>query len=269
MPDTPPPETPDAPTPSFVTKEELAQTTDAILSRIQGLFEGFNARDRDAAPTPREPEPINLAEIDDAIREGGGADKIARMVEKVASAKVDALRKTAIDPLEAVGVGNMATYARDMVLRDLPERHRRYIKEIDEFMTSMPDKRVLANPEAWRHAVTATIGRHASELEREAVEEAIRKETERVATPQPSAAAYFDDERKQPVPSVKEFAGDEGLIALREKQIDGDTLAKRMGYKDWSDYMRMARDFDSMQQYDVDNPHELYPNTKRGAHARR
>jgi hypothetical protein len=270
LPDPQPPA--DAPAPAFVTREELASTADGILNRIQGLFEGYNARAPQGAPHVETPEPpINLAEIDEAIASGqqGGAMKIAKLIDRVTDDKVKALRRTEIDPLRTYGLDNMGVMARDMALRDMPEKHKKYQKEIDAFVGAIPDASVRANPEAWKHAYRSVLGQHHDELTREAVEEAIRKEAEVRSAPAPASAAFLDDEKKTPLPSVEEFAGAEGQMALREKRMDSDAWAQRAGYANWKDYMKMAVEFDPARQFDADNPHELYPSSPKSKHARR
>jgi hypothetical protein len=231
--------TPDPPPEArYITREELAQQNEALLARIGGLVEGLAARP--AAAPAAAPEPtFDLDALDQSLREGreGSAKGIDALIEARVNAGVrQAL--SAVDNLGSVGLSNMEAIAKAHALAAKPQEHvKRYGKELDAFMkTVAPEAR--ANPEAWNRAYAFIIGQHHEELVREETERALRADVERNPDRGRSAGrGPLEREDGTKVPSVEEYAGAEGVGALREKGIrDGDEYAKRRGYENWQGY---------------------------------
>lgn len=242
----PPADTPPPPAPSYVTREELAAQSEALLARIQGLVEGLS---RGAVPAPSAPPAptFDFNEINEALSEGrGAAEKIAALVDAKVNAIVDQKVRESVDPIRTYGLPNLAQVAKATALSGKDaEVVKRFGREIDEFMKPMGPE-VQGSVEAWSRAYALVRGLHADELEREAVERAVRQAAAQAPSPAPqsSAVSYTDDDGS-PLPTLEELAGTDAAKTLRDKGIgDLDALAKRMGYKDAREYAKLARTID-------------------------
>jgi hypothetical protein len=255
-------------TPAYVTKDQLAETLNGVIDRIQGFINVAAAETRTAPPPVAAlPQPtIDLDDLDTTIKEGasGGASKIDKLVQARVAEALGKFEQTNVSPLRTVGLNNLEAIAKRTTLNGL-EHSKRFEKEIDAFMRDCtPD--IRANPDGWREAYNIVLGRHHEELKREAVETAIRQETSKPPAPSPSSAgAFLDDEMKVPVPTPEELLGPEARELMKIKGAKTpDELVKGMGYASWKDYVRMAREWDLERQYDADNPNNLYHNSPKG-----
>ena len=271
MPDAQPDETPAAAseTPSYVTQDQLNAFGAQALDRIGEIVARAVAqRDQPRVEAPAPPS-IDLEALNQKFRDGApdAATEVLRAADILAERKVAALRKSEVDPLRAVGTQNLEAIAKDMVFKDNPIASR-FKKEIEAEMGNV-DPQYRGNVEAWRQAAALVRGRHADELEREAVERAIRAEAAKPAALPPGGGGQFLDEaRTQPVPSPEELLGENTRELMAHLKVrTPDELARARGHKDWVSYVKFAREYDTDKQYDPESdlsPDKLYPNSPKG-----
>jgi hypothetical protein len=247
---TPTPSTPSTAVPSYVTKDELAQTSETLLGRIAGMLDGFRAAaPQPTAPTPVQAPQVDLREIDSMIREGreGSAERVAQYVQQEVRRGVASAIATEVTPLRTYGLSALQQMAKQSVLAG-DATAKRFEREILDEVNRLPEE-MKGNPLAWSNAVALVKGRHHEELLAEATEATVRRETER--RPDPAATgrgAPLVDDKGAKLPSAEEFAGSEGMAALRAKGVDADQWARSAGYASWKDYALLARDVELLEE---------------------
>lgn len=233
-----------APTPSFVTREELQAQSETLLSRIQGMLEGAAAsRQPITVAAPTAPAGPNFAEINEAIAEGRGAERIAEIVERTVRAQVGAAVAEHVDPLRTVGLSNMEQLARAQALSS--KKHaKKYEREINALMQPL-DPGSKSSVDAWNKAYAMAVGLHADELEKEAVEAAVRQySAQRVESSPQSGSAPVDDDGT-PLPTMEDAFGKEWIHALAEKGQTADDWARKAGYADAKTYLKLYKQMDA------------------------
>lgn len=238
-----------APAPSYVTREELQSQSDALLSRIQGLLEGATIGQRVEAPRPTAPT-VDYAAIDTAIQEGRGASEIARLVDQAVQAKVAAAVAEHVEPLRNVGLSNLEQVARAQALSG--KKHaKKFEREIDSLMRNV-DPAGRSSVDAWNKAYAMAVGMKSDELEKEAVEAAVRTAlAQRVdSSPKPGSSALVDDDGTA-LPSVDDAFGADWQRALAEKGQTPDDWARRAGYGDMKSYLKLYKQMDSVNSKDL------------------
>lgn len=233
--------------PSYITREELQSQSDVLMARIEGLVAGIAQR-QPQATAPQAPS-VSLADINEAISRGeGGAEKIAEYVAAQVESRIGAMRRDEIDPLRTVGLSNLEQLAKASALAGLPNA-KRYASEIDGYVRQLDD-RTRGSIDAWKKAYELVVGAHHEELQREAVEKAVRQASERQVESAPggSAMTVFQDDDGSALPTLEEMGGAEGLRTLRDKGIRNvDELAQKMGYKDGREYLKVAKMVENYQ----------------------
>jgi hypothetical protein len=239
----PPPIDPPPEQPKYVTAEQMQENMERMFERVGSMVQGALLRAPAAQPPPGPPPrpEINLAEIEDDIRQGreGAAGRLdALIADRVERGVQKALG--AVDALSSVGLSSIEQLAKESALRSQdPKQLKRFGKELDEFMKNV-DAASRASVDAWRKGWDFIRGQHYDELLAEEREMARRQLTER--TPQMteasrSARLMRDDGTK--IPSFEEWAGEEGVGVLKEKKggaRDGDEYAQQQGFKSWAEY---------------------------------
>lgn len=240
--DVTPPAQEAAPTPSYVTREELQSQSEALISRIQGLLEGAQmGRQAPAAPTA--PTAPDFSAINEAIAEGRGAETIQAIVNRVVESKVAEAVATHVDPLRTVGLSNLEQIARAQALGG--KKHaKKYEREIDTLMRNV-DPASRSSVDAWNKAYAMAVGLHQDEIEREAVEAAVRQALSQRVEQSPKGGSAPVDDDGSPLPTVEEAFGKEWTHALSEKGQTPDEWARKAGYPDMKSYLKLYKQMDS------------------------
>jgi hypothetical protein len=232
-----------------VTREDLTAWREDMLAATRSMLESLRPA-APAAPTPTPEPPINLAEIDEMLADGkrGAGEKVAALAERIADARVARVIKEQVEPLRAFGTNSLSTLARDRGYAVAAEGMgangakyvKQYAKEIDSFMATMSPE-VRADVDAWKKATALVIGQHMPEILAAETEQAHRAGLDSRPDPSPAAAAPVDDDGSA-LPKAEDTFGPDYLKALSEKgQGSLDEAARRMGYKDGREYLKLAR----------------------------
>lgn len=232
-----PPEIPAPPT--FVPSEDFKVFQTQISGTLQGITDALSQLSKtivpagrsDAAPVDR----VKDEEIEEALRTGQGGGVFRRLVKE----HVDELRTTDIDPLRNEGLAAIGDVVAGSMRKELPY-YDRFQKEIDEYVSKMPPN-LRIRPEAIRMAHNAVVGAHAAEIVNEAKESALRGGGEQKGGAAPPAGSGRQTGGGG-VPTVEEVMGKDAADALAFRSMDGDALARKMGYKDWPAYAAMAKE---------------------------
>jgi len=263
---TPPPAaTP--PAPAGLTKDDLAAALTGALgpikseleskiAELRGTVAGLAGREptvvmQPAAPyVPPEPV-ISDDDIEQAIRAGeGAAPRIRAMVDRAVNQAAAGLKQQ-LDAFQEAGLESLGAVASEIAVGKM-RHYKRFQKEIDARVARL-EPTLRANPQAIQMIHNSVVGEHQEELEREAVEAAIRgaqdggqgtteREIRQVGGTTPGtglAPASSRQEKKHP--SAEELAGSDGMEALKHKDRgagkDQDSFAQSMGYHSWDHYM--------------------------------
>jgi hypothetical protein len=250
---------PQEPTPQFITKDDLVASQTALMDRITGLAERFIPQPGPAAPQAPVPT-VTVADVETALQSGeGAANKIAGLINDRVNAAVHDVRTRELNPLRNVGMNTLEQVARNQVVGALPNEHKRFLPEVEALVKEMPAE-VRADPQTWKTTLAMVVGTHTHELIAEAREQALRTASEPRAESAPRNAEIDMGEGKRlRVPSIEEFAGEEGIAALQErgKGMNADSWAQAAGYDSWSDYIKIASKYDE--------PIDEYPNVAMGS----
>ena len=234
--------------PSYITREELTRAHETLVAKIEGLTQGFTAsRSEAATEVPPQRQTISLDEIDEAVTEGkGAAGKIDRLIEARVQQRLEEAMKEHVTPLRNVGLSNLEALAKSSALTSL-KHAKRYEKEIEQVMRGV-DPAARGNIEAWQKAYAMVIGSHYDDLAREEREQAIRAEASRTPAPGPSAkpGVYTDEDGGELEPLDKAF-GPQYEEILRAKGIDYETFAKKLGYKNGAEYLKVKKFIDGYE----------------------
>lgn len=271
-----------SPTPSasYVTQDQLNEFGRQALDRIAEIV-GAAAADRgtrapapSAAPTPT----IDLEALNQKFRDGdpNAATELLRAAEIIADRKVAQVRQTEVVPLRDAGSAALEALAKDNIFKSDPIA-KRYEKEVMAEMKNVgPEWR--GNMDVWKNAAQLVKGRHFEELQREAVEQAVRAETAREPRSAPAAGAFLDEARTKPVPTPEQFLGENTRELMSHLGVrTADELARRQGHENWAAYVKFAMEYDTERQFDLepgDNPNHpknVYKNSPKGvrrSHAR-
>jgi hypothetical protein len=236
-----------------------------MLDRVGSLVQGALLQRGPATPPPGPPPrpEINLADIEDDIRQGreGAAARLNTLIEdRVERGVQKALG--AVDALSSVGLTNMEQLAKESALRSQdPKQVKRFGKELDAFMQTV-EPAARASIDSWKRGWDYIRGQHYEELVAEDREMQRRALTER--QPQMREAAARSARQREDgsqIPSFEEWAGDEGLGALKEKKHgarDGDEYAQQAGFKSWADfYAARVEPFNAMDIDEYLTPQQL------------
>ena len=231
-----PPETP--PTPTFVPTDDFKAFQTQITDTLQGINDALSQLSKSVVPSaaPAVAERVKDEEIEQALQTGQGAPIFRRLVKE----HVDELRVTDINPLRDEGLAAIGEVVAGSMAKELPY-YTRFKKEVDEYVSKMPPN-LRIRPEAIRMAHNAVVGAHATEIVNEAKEAALRGGGE---PPKGGGAPPSGSGRQAGVgggaPTVEDLMGRDAADALAFRGMDGDALARKMGYKDWSSYAEVAR----------------------------
>lgn len=234
------PTEPIAPAPQYATAAELAAeraATQAALAQLNETMASINAgltqvarsRVPDAAPTGR----ITRAAYMEAMQTGNEA--VVEAYE--AQQKLDWVQEH-VAPLRQTGLGALANLTKTQATAALPY-YKRWQKEIDAFVSTMPPEAQMS-PDVYAWAHNAIVGQHAAELLREEREAALRGPAE--PDPMPATRGRGRVPEKDVVPMPEDLADGAGR-ALAGAGKDADTMARKMGYTDWKDYMAKTKDY--------------------------
>lgn len=269
-----------APPPSSLSKDEikelvggavagvaaqLTQTVDRLGQKVEELATRQPQVIVQQPGVPqRQAEEITDADIDSVVLTGQGAGaRIRAMVDRAVNIATSRVIEQHVKPLQDYGVNTIGELSRRITMGGM-KHYDRYKKEIDERLNTLtPD--VRANPVVIETIYNAVVGMHSDELAREAAEAAVRQAQEQVnnpptldppkraagnrpTTPGSGAPRGGNDEDRSQVPDLDHYLGNNleaGLEALQHKGRGGQTqdeLARGMGYKDWSDYMKQYQE---------------------------
>ena len=231
---------PDAPaTPTFVPTEDFKVFQQQITGTLQGINDALSQLSKtvvpraEAAPAER----VKDEEIEEALRMGQGAPVFRRLVKE----HVDELRITEINPLRDEGLSAIGEVVAQSMGGQLPH-YKRFKKEIDEYVAKMPPG-LRIRPEAIRMAHNAVVGAHVEELLVETKEAALRGGGETLkGGGAPPAGNARQAGAGSGTPTVEDLMGKDAADALAFRGMDGDALAKKMGYKDWPTYAALAKE---------------------------
>lgn len=244
--------------PQFVPTDEFKAFQKTITDGFNSLNEGMraiaadrNVRVDDPAPKKDEITPEAYA---DALADptADGAKKVIADYERQredrlkrhADERVAGMESTGISALESINISQMRT-ARDDKGNLLYPHFGRFEKQItDRMKTLAPAHR--AQPIAWQQLYRVVIGENFETLvgeEREKVLRAPAEGDKTKAGEPPASAAGRTKDGKGDKPTVRDLGGEDSERALVAAGKDGDSMAKRMGYKDWNDYVEKCKDY--------------------------
>lgn len=141
-----------------------------------------------------------------------------------------------INPLRDTGLDAIAGITREMATGQLAY-YKKYQKEIDAHIANLPTN-MRMTPQVYRLAHDAVVGSHIDEITTEAREAAIRAPA--VPEPMPGSGRTGRTSAAGAVPTVEELMGKEASDALAFRGMDGDMFARKLGYKSWADYAKLA-----------------------------
>jgi len=213
---------------------------DEMLGHIERMQDQWQQPQRGYTPPvqdePEDPD-VSEDELVNAINGGQGTQAIRKMITKEAKALAKTLIRDHIDPLRTAGLGAIDELSRE-VHGSKMEYYKRYEKEIDQYLAQV-DPGLRVNPQMRKLAYEAVVGRHVNEIAQEKAEEAIRKQGQDtvVGVPSTKAGARALGQDKIVVPMPEDLGGADAEKALREVGRDQEQFAKKLGYKNWEDYM--------------------------------
>jgi hypothetical protein len=182
-------------------------------------------------------EDVSDEEIETAVGEGKG---LAPRVRKMLNAFEARLVQNYINPLKETGLGAVAGLSQEVAKGQMPH-YGRFKQEIDQYVTGLPAEARL-NPQVYVVAHNAVVGAHMSELLEEERQKTIRQANQTTAQ-EPTASVKTPSKDAQKAPSAADLGGDDAAAALQVIGKDEDAFAKRLGYKDWQDYMAKTEEY--------------------------
>jgi len=229
-----------AATPTFVPTEDFKTFQQQITGTLQGINDALSQLSKTIVPAGKSEvvgDRVKDEEIEEALRTGQGGGVFRRLVKE----HVDELRTTEINPLRDEGLAAIGEVVAGSMAKELLY-YTRFKKEIDEYVGKMPPG-LRIRPEAIRMAHNAVVGAHAAEIVNEAKEAALRGGD----TPPKGGGAPPQGNARQAgagggTPTVEDLMGKDAADALAFRGLDGDALARRMGYKDWPTYAALAKE---------------------------
>jgi len=219
--------------------DEFRQTVQGTLGAISETLTALReTRPVPVAAAPAAVEDVSDTEIDEALQAGRGAPVFRKMVD----AAVKRVRREEIDPLRQQMVSTATDLVANVATRDL-RHYPKYKKEIDTMVAALPPE-TRVNPALWKWAHDVVVGQHVDEIAAEAVNAALRP----APTPEPMlrtarAGRGTPAGGAEATPDVYDVAGDEGEAALAHHGVDRDGFAKKLGYKNWTDYMKQTKEY--------------------------
>lgn len=236
------------PAPQYVTLEEF-RAQQAQLSQLNETLAALrDMAARQVAPAPApvaapvEAE-ITRAQYINAVREGD-----VEMAEKYLAQREGAVSRQLgqrIDQLEQVGTTALSEVHRDRIAG--LKHYKKYEKEINDVVAGLPAQ-MRAQSGAYQYAYRIVVGTHLDEIEAAAREEALRKPTIEELGEAPASGGGRNgravaNTKANAIPTPFDIGGDDALEAIAVKGSDADTEAKKMGYKDWRDYMTKTAEY--------------------------
>lgn len=220
---------------------QVAETLQRLNARIDDIQAQVQAYAEQAYQTPPA-APAPLPEItDEQLNTALAGDAPATAVRTLVQREIERIRQQEIEPLKQVGLGALHDLARRSAVPEM-RFYGRFQKEIDAYVSRL-DPALRSRPETWKVAHDAVVGMHHDELAREAVEEAIRKARE----PQDDggkghggqAVAEAADEKPA---TFEALVGADAMLLLKQRGISPDEYARRLGYKDATDFVAKANE---------------------------
>lgn len=249
-----------APTPQYVTREDFERIVAENRQQSEQMLTAFREALAQNRPAPAAPAPtaeLSDDQLDAAINEGRMTQ--VQAANYIADRKMRELQRTQIDPLRTAGGSALYDQARTTMMlmqteqgKPLYPHYRRYEKEIDQIVRQYPPGTVI-NRETLESVYKFVVGGHAGELESEAVERAVRQAT--APKPEPVASGGRTGRQQNPTqqPDTAEVMGydDSVFDGLLRKEFANkggrslDEQARKMGYKDWKAYTKMAAELEA------------------------
>jgi len=236
------------PQPQFVSAEEFRQFREQQTQQASALTEAINAMreavtaSRQAPPareeTPRRDEqpPVSREEYVEAIQNGD-----IKKVERY-EAQQEARVAARLGQLEATGSSAIAELNKRTEVGTLPY-YTRYKKDIDALVDSLP-QHLKMSAGVYKYAHDKIVGEHVTELIAEEREAALRKPKDDDVEKLPSGRSGRQSrEETGRVPTPRDLGGQDVEDALAFRGIDGDTQARKLGYKSWADYMEKTKEY--------------------------
>ena len=239
---------PAAPAPQYVTLEEF-RAQQAQLSQLNETLAAL--RDMAARPVAPAPAPvaapveaeITRAQYIAAVREGD-----VEVAERYLAQREGAVSRTLsqrIDQLENVGTAALSEVHRDRISG--LKHYKKYEKEIQQVVDGLPPA-MRAQSGAYQYAYRIVVGTHLDEIEAAAREEALRKPTIDEANESPAGGGGRTGRQMakgaaNSIPTPFDLGGDGAVAAMEVDGRDADTVAKKLGYKDWRDYMTKTAEY--------------------------
>lgn len=233
----------------------LTERIDAALQRTpQVVVQGNNA--------PVVERGISDAELESAVLTGQNVGpSIRALVDKAVRDTEARMIREHIAPMREFGVNTIGEISNRVTRGSMP-RYEKYKKEIDARLATLSPE-VRATPAVIEMVYNAVVGEHASDIEREAGEAAVRRAQEAIGQGQGSGAGASGNgaarggaapgtgagpgaSREAPqVRSAAEVGGQDGVEALSHKGrggMDQDAFARSMGYDSWDAYQKQYED---------------------------
>ena len=253
---------PAAPPPPALTKEDIAAAVsgataplraelEAKIAELRGALSVSQAPVAPAAPAAPARAVITDEDIENALTAGDTRSAAARL-RALVDGQVRDLESSVnrrMDEITTRGMTSIASVTREVVLTKLPQ-YKKFQKEIDERVAALPPA-AQADAAVLKIVHDSVVGQHIAEIEREAHEAALRSSNDdgsgtaaaptRKTSNAPGGGGRGDS---RAVPSLAEFAGDDSLGALKDKDRrsgvkDEDSFAQSLGYENWAHYMQV------------------------------
>lgn len=231
--------------PQYVPLDDFKKTQQLLESmsdRFNQLQDNFNAvvasrlnddPSRSSSPAPSPAPDFDPNELELALQEGKGADKVLKAIDaRIAKQNAQILEK--LNQLESTGVSSIADLSRVVAASEM-KHYARYKKEIDTYVGRLPAN-LRMNKDVYVAAHNVIVGAHLEELLKEEREKVLRE----VADPNfVNTQTGINGRKKEDapkIPSVEQLLGKEAADALSSVGRTADQHAKRLGYKDWAAY---------------------------------
>lgn len=223
--------------------------------RVDILAQERTNRGEPAAPATGSTRTVSQADIDKAYDEGDykRAGQLQSTFNAETMNEILAGINTKITGLEQQGVTMIADVVKQQQAAGLPY-YSKYKTEIDEFLQKVPAS-ARTQPEMYKWAHDAIVGRHTADIVKEEVEKEIRKRMDGGGGYVPGSGGgegHETNDGKLTIDSVYEGDAEGIKRLLRSKKITMTEYAARRGYPDEQSYLTYVKKFRAEEQARMD-----------------
>lgn len=226
--------------------QEFQDGVTGTLRTITSTLENLATRPQQQAQPQQQQAPqitdISDEDLETALISGDGG---AKAIRKAIKAEAERLYQERIVPLEQYGVQTFNELSERVVGKD--QKHYNLLrKEVDQQLAQM-DPALRASPRARDFAYKMAVAENMDRIVQAEVEAKLRTTADDEAgltqrsTSDRGVGTRTDGKQKQQQSPMEVF-GNESLKALRSVGRDMEHMAKRMGYKNADEYMKLAEE---------------------------